>query len=627
MNEHFPSELHILHSTIPVRVETRAGPTSSRRLGQASKLTLISVTLSLSACTGSQSTDVSQSPANDTPLSGEVANSPADETLLNDGVADTPAGDMYADQTGLEDVASLYEEDGYGEVDVVQLNVRTQTTPGTCEIDDYSGCTLDDVMADTQHNDAYNVDIPIHFVADGYPEDGMFTNAELRQRGGSTRQAPQKSFRIKLDDKDALWRGERKLQLNKHPYEASRIRNKLAFDLMSEIPHLLSFRTQFVNLWIDDGQSPEDYGLFTHVEAPDEFYLAKRGLGENDRLYKVANFRFRHYDLANVQTDHQGKPIDENRFEQSLEIKNGRDHRPLVEMMSAVLDYDRPFESVLDQYFDRANVLTWIATNILLHQTDAISHNFILYNSENSERFHFLPWDYDGCFVLEIEPANTLANADLQRRLSYGYARGINNEFITRLYRLPGIHDELVATAQSLRNNYLTDANINARVNLSESVVQSYLEQSPDIDHNVNYVSNSGASFAASVGGNLEALKTRFGIPLPPDMKDPELIDDQWLFSWEPAYDVMGSTISYELLLSSTVGFEPDNLVFNISGIADPGGLVEQTIDASRITPGVYYTRVIARASNDPSRYWQVSRNTETLNGETHFGTMKFVVP
>ena len=195
-------------------------------------MTVIAAILSLSACGGSQSTDVSQSPANDTTLGGEEADSPADDTLLNDGgadrpaddtlssdgVVDTPADDMPADQNGLEDVASLYEEDGYGEVDVVQFDVRTQTTRGTCEIDDYSGCTLDDVMADTQHNDAYTVDIPIHFVADGYPEDGTFTNAELRQRGGSTRQAPQKSFRIKLDEKDSLWRGERKVQLNKHPY-------------------------------------------------------------------------------------------------------------------------------------------------------------------------------------------------------------------------------------------------------------------------------------------------------------------------------------------------------------------------------------------------------------------------
>ena len=107
-------------------------------------------------------------------------------------------------------------------------DIKTVTTPGVCTIDDESGCTLADVIADINATDAFTVDIPIHFTGDEYPEDGLVTNAELLQRGGFTRLAPQKSFRIKLDSKTVLWRNERRLQLNKMPYDTSRMRNKLS---------------------------------------------------------------------------------------------------------------------------------------------------------------------------------------------------------------------------------------------------------------------------------------------------------------------------------------------------------------------------------------------------------------
>lgn len=54
-------------------------------------------------------------------------------------------------------------------------------------------------------------------------------------------------------------------------FEGLRFRNKLAYDLMKDIPQMISARTQFVHLYVKDeteGGSGvfEDYGLFTQVE-------------------------------------------------------------------------------------------------------------------------------------------------------------------------------------------------------------------------------------------------------------------------------------------------------------------------------------------------------------------------
>ena len=530
--------------------------------------------------------------------------------------------------TGIRPVASVYDEDGYGTLDVIRLDVRTVTSPGPCTKGDYSGCTFADIVADTNRRDDWKPRIDVHLAAPDYPEDGLVVNAEMRQRGGTTRKAPQKSFRIKLDDKDALWRRERSLYLNKHPYESDRIRNKLAFDLMAEIPNLMSSRTQFANLWVDDGRGPEDLGLFTHVEAPGKNWLRKRGLDEDDRLYKVDYFRFAITDLQDLQVDAEGKPVDEDRFERALEIEAGEDHRPLVKMLTDFHDPGRSFDSILDQYFDRDNVLAWMATNFLLHQTDAVTHNFILYNPKGTERFYFLPWDYDGGFAEELEPpVDGWTNVDLQKRLYYGYARGVNSRFHDRYYRLPDTHRRLVEAADRLRRSPLDDANIAAKANRMAEVVRPYVSRSPDIDFNPTWNEYSVAAFPRHVAGNHEALRTRFGLPMPPTMDDePRAVDGGLVFGWTPAHDPTGSTLRYDFQVGTAPVFRPEEAVLEATGLADAPGRVEYLLENGRLGPGTYYARVVARSDADPARWWQVPSNRLRQDGGEYHGVTRFEV-
>ena len=540
-----------------------------------------------------------------------------------------PTGTLAPRPDDIRPVASVYRSDGYGTVDVVRLDVRTRTAPGRCVKGDYDGCTFADILADVDRRDEIKPRIDVHLTAPDYPDDGLFVNAEMRQRGGTTRKAPQKSFRLRLDDKDALWRRERSIYLNKHPYESDRIRNKLAFDLMSEIPNLMSSRTQFANLWLDDGAGPTDLGLFTHVEAPGANWLRKRGLNKDDRLYKVDYFRFGLNDLQDLQVDAEGAPIDEDRFERALEIEAGDDHRPLVKMLTDFHDPARSFDSILDQYFNRNNVLTWMATNFLLHQTDAVTHNFILYNPLGTERFYFLPWDYDGGFVAEAEPpVDGWSNTDLQRRLYYGYARGVNSRFHDRYYRLPGIHDRIVEAAEHLRANYLTDANIAERANRMAEVVRPYVSRSPDIDFNPTWNEYSVAAFPRHVADNMEALRSRYGLPMPPEMDEkPARADGATLLGWSRAHDPTGHEITYDLQVGVSPVFTPAEAVLEIAGIPDAPERIEWRLEDERLGSGTYYARAIARTSADPARWWQVPSNRLRQDGTEYHGVVRFVVP
>jgi len=51
------------------------------------------------------------------------------------------------------------------------------------------------------------------------------------------------------------------------------------------MPHFPSLRTQFVNLWIDNGLGSEDFGLYTHTEFIGKEYVQNRGMAKDDNLY------------------------------------------------------------------------------------------------------------------------------------------------------------------------------------------------------------------------------------------------------------------------------------------------------------------------------------------------------
>jgi spore coat protein CotH/fibronectin type 3 domain-containing protein len=537
----------------------------------------------------------------------------------------TPSPTNHTTATAIQEPEGFFDEDGYSIVDVVRLDVRTVTMLGICTNDDESGCTLDDVKGDIDGNDDFTVDIPIHFHAADLANDGSINNAELRQRGGFTRLATQKSFRVKLDSKEELWRGERRLQLNKMPYDQSRIRNKLSFDLMQDIPHLPSLRTQFVNLWIDDGNGPEDYGLYTHAEYVGKEYLVNRERDTDDKIYKIEEFVFALSDLEYLALDSDGEPLDDNRFETRLDIKSGDDHRKMIEMINAVNDNARSFDSILGQYFDKDNVLAWVTVNFLLHQMDAVTHNFYLYNPVGSDKFYFMPWDYDGTFSVEQKPANSLETSELLRRLYYGFSKGRASNFLNRYYRQPGIYEEIVARASELRNSYLTDSAIAALASEYSRVISTYAGRTPDIDYNAAFAESNSSGFSGFVADNHAAL-LNYGIPFPPKLRSIEPAGDLITFEWGGAHDMKGQSIAYELEISSSPDFGFDDRLLFADDLLETDG-AGYDIDAARIGSGERYARLIARSSANPDENWQAASNRPTIDGQMRVGVMQFTAP
>ena len=152
---------------------------------------------------------------------------------------------------------------------------------------------------------------------------------------------------------------------------------------MTQIPDMISLRTQFVHLYVKDmtdGGSGEfeDYGLYTQVEQLNKRALKSHGLDNNGQLYKVNYFEFYRYpDVIRLKSD---ADYDVEAFEEMLEIKGNDDHSKLIEMLDDVNDYSVSIDDIMDKWFCEDNLFSWLAFHILMGNIDTQSRNVFLYS-------------------------------------------------------------------------------------------------------------------------------------------------------------------------------------------------------------------------------------------------------
>ncbi|MDC7243051.1 MAG: CotH kinase family protein, partial [Sphaerochaetaceae bacterium] len=298
-------------------------------------------------------------------------------------------------------------------------------------------------------------------------------NATMKLRGQSARFSPLKSYKVSLNSK-APWNGYTTVNLNKHPFDDLRIRNKLTFELIKDIPNITSARTQFVHLFVKDFSEGDytndfvDYGLFTQIENIDEDYLENHNLDKKGYLYKIENFEFRRYNDVLLNVD--DFDYDEDDFEEILEIKGEDNHEKLLNMLDDVNNYNININTVIDEHFDKENLLTWLALNIITDNIDTQSRNYFIYSPENSPTWYFLPWDYD----------KAMGGYDSDRAI---WQSGISNYWgiilINRFLKNDQNYEDLINKVEELRLIF-NQEKIDTYVSEFEPIIYEYLTRAPD---------------------------------------------------------------------------------------------------------------------------------------------------
>ncbi|MGH4038777.1 MAG: CotH kinase family protein [Sphaerochaeta sp.] len=484
----------------------------------------------------------------------------------------------------IEDDDSVYE--GINDTEVKELYVTVLNTEGSSKKYDYTLQQVNDNYTGLSGDEEPVVRVIFQEGQNGVVEKGNYGygitdyNGTMELRGQSSRLAELKSYKIELN-KRALWDGYQVVNLNKHPFDDIRIRNKLSFDLIKDIPNITSLKTQFIHLFVKDysqgdySQPYVDYGLYTQSERIDRDYLENHGLDRAGNLYKAENFEFYRYeDTLRLEDD-----IDYNEkdFEDILEIKNGTDHSKLLNMLDDVNNKYVHINTVIDKHFDRENLLTWMAINILTDNIDTASRNYFLYSPSDSDIWYFLPWDYDkglGAYsdnrgLWQKGVSNYFGNVLIRRFLENKENFQDLSKKVDEVYEIMG-HDKV----EKLVNSY-------------EPIALEYLQREPDnlggfVD--IEEVKEEFAKLPDEVDENYREYYESIEKPMPVFIGDPFVYGNYIQFTWSDSYDFQGDEISYTLEVSDSVEF--DNIIYSKSNIKD----TELIID--KLPPGHYYCRV-----------------------------------
>ncbi|WP_348767938.1 CotH kinase family protein [uncultured Salinisphaera sp.] len=534
--------------------------------------------------------------------------------------------------------------DIYVEIDPPVGDICRGDDPTTPEDEEnYDGCTLADLDQDNDGSDAFDPELSgtvrIGSLAAG--GDLTFRSDEIEVRGASSREAQQKSYKVEFEDGN--WFGMERLQLNKHPYDLSRIRNKLSFDLFKQIENFPSLRTQFVHVYVKEENDADyqDGGLFTNIEYMDDDWADNHGQEEISNIFKAEQFSFQSLE----ETPELEQDVGSDAFEAVLESK-GEDEstETLIAMLNALNDDDVPFDNVLKQYFQADNFRTWLGINILLSNDDTNSQNFYLYRPSQIDNFYFTPWDYDGAWDFFGQPAEQL-DFPQRPRWTQGIANWWAMPLVSRYVRNGGI-PALEAKLDALQAGALAPANVQTLIDsypIDEIVQVLINQQGPDLDGLPTV--NDGRSAEPQIRqeierlpGTIAAAREEFDSTLdrPMPVYTAALLENgNVVLRWDESYDIQNKGLRYDVRLAtspvlngtrSACAEDDDampmlntNVVFSRDGIQGTS-----VVPTTALTPGQrYYAQVIVR---DGDGYCQSSFDEyyDSDEDETYYGVFGF---
>lgn len=185
--------------------------------------------------------------------------------------------------------------------------------------------------------------------------------------------------------------GFKKFSLKNNYNDRSFLREKVSADILADAGLAVS-HTAFYVLYIDHGDGPEYFGLYTLVEEVDDTVLETQFSDDDGNLYKPEEY---------------GASFEEGTFnEGGFEKKTNEDEADWsdVKALFAALHDDtrttdpETWRSNLEDVFDTDVFLNYLAVNTVIQNWDTygkMPHNYYMYNNPDSGELTWIPWDYN----------------------------------------------------------------------------------------------------------------------------------------------------------------------------------------------------------------------------------------
>lgn len=525
------------------------------------------------------------------------------ENSVEETVSDESARYQTDGNLPIHDNSSLYEDEDWDGVTVMYLTVRegnkaNGTNHSWTEVNEHSAYYYEENGIERYSSECIlQVGDENGPVVGEFGYDSKVPNATVSIRGQSSTRRSVKNYKISIKDGKGSLDEQTVINLNKHLADGVRYRNKLCYELMQEVPGMMSARTRFVHLYVKDeteGGSGEfeDYGLYTQVEQLSKRYLKNHGLDKNGQLYKINFFEFYRYeDVIKLRTD---SDYDEVAFEDRLEIKGDTDHSKLIEMLEDVNDYTIPIEEVFSKWFDEENFFSWLSFHILVGNKDTQSRNTFIYSPLNVDKWYFISWDNDASFMA-VE--NELQGWHDGESWDSGVSNYWGNVLINRVLKSEYYRQLLDEKIEEVKG-ILTEELITEKIAEYREITTKYLFTYPDVVNSgltKEQESIVSESIPKEIEKNYNDYKESYNKPMPFYIGVPENRDGTFYIQWDSAYDFKEESIQYTIEIDDSTDFSDP--------IICESGLYYNSFETDMLPAGQYYVRLKAKNESGYEQY------------------------
>ena len=183
--------------------------------------------------------------------------------------------------------------------------------------------------------------------------------------------------------------GFKKLSLKNNYEDKSMLREKVAGDVFRNAG-LVASHTAFYTLYVDFGEGPVYFGVYTMVEEVDNTVLDTQFSDDDGNLYKP---------------DGDGASFASGSFTEDVFVKktneDDMDWSDIQSLFTALHDDTRTTDAAiwrtnLETVFDTDVFLKYLAANTVIQNWDTygrMTHNYFLYNDPATSKLTWIPWD------------------------------------------------------------------------------------------------------------------------------------------------------------------------------------------------------------------------------------------
>ncbi len=183
--------------------------------------------------------------------------------------------------------------------------------------------------------------------------------------------------------------GFKKFSLKNNYDDKSMLREKVSADVFADAGLAVS-HTAFYTLYLDHGDGPEYFGLYTLVEEVDGTVLDTQFSDDDGNLYKPeedgATFASGLFNIADFEKKNNEDEADWSDVQSLFDILHDQTRTTQAS----------EWRANLEKVFDTDVFLEYLAVNTVIQNWDTygiMPHNYYLYNNPDNGKLTWIPWD------------------------------------------------------------------------------------------------------------------------------------------------------------------------------------------------------------------------------------------